>query len=399
MNTTIPREQLLDALRVIKPFLPKEQSRRIVWLTAVEDGLLLEYNLLDDGVYISRCIPGTTEGLNIVPRGLLFDSLLKLVESTGRELTLIAKTDDNGKELVDVCLDYCLVTLECAASDWYSGKPKWPSLVHDLDDVDGLRTAIASVLGSVAEDEDLVALSCVRVRTVEGEVLAEGMNRYQYQSCRVAVNGGLADLVPESGFLIRRAPAKRLLPLLNACFLGELCQVAIEYSQNERKTPLRLYLGGEGGSVCVPLESFVYPKTDFRDRCLESQSFARLPAGQFANALRVFSVVSTLTNGAVTLELDPCLRLTMQHPSGYLTPLSCLSVLQAETGGSLKRIAFSAANLYRLVKSFAPDEEVCLRMSTKEGPCLVTGSEHPDLETVIMPMKIFDEEYGVEQYA
>ena len=281
-------------------------------------------------------------------------------------------------------------------------------------DADALSHALDRVWHSAGADKGMDALNCVRLHSLgDTGLMAEAMNGYQYQNAVVArsveASAGWSNALPLEGILLRRADASRLVTVLRSGFLGDTVLAHVVMKERAGKPsrpddgdvaeqvpaliPSRLFLCGTKGTISFVLPAYCYPNTAlFLDKLRDAKNTLTASAGELCSALRLLAVLTSSANRAVYIDLAPeeaVLSVTSCDLSGSFA-------LDADCQGPLKRIAFPLSNLLTLARRFKKDEHLLFTMLSDEGPCLITGDQHPAEGTVIMPMKILDDDFRRE---
>lgn len=403
MKITVKRAELLRALNVFKRFVDGRAPAycRTIWFSSSADALVVEMEDKND-VYLSTSVPVVELERDENESGFagaVFQPFFRMLRYAPDIITLELDPD-----LPNIRISFPGGSMSCAATD-RAWRPKpAPKLGGNVVGVESLAVALESVYRSASDDDTMDALACVRLRSRgQDGILAEALNGHQYQNALAADSGpsctGWTETLPQDGILLRRADVARLVPLLRSDFLGE-CPVAnVEEKTVERYDKVnctvstetsfvRLHLRGTRGIVSLPLGRYKYPDTDgFVAKGRDATNSLATKADEMHSALRMLHELTDEHNRALYINATPAGAVLSVKSSDLGGDL----ILDAECQGQLSRIAFPAKNLLALVRAFKKDETVLFRMSSAEGPCLITGDQHPGQETVIMPMKIVED--------
>ncbi len=413
MKITIKRSELLRALGVFKRFVDGRAAaaHRTIWFSSHADRPLVVSMQDKNDVYLSTNVPVLEferehKAENEAAfAGAVFKPFYKMLRYAPDAVTLELDPD-----LPNIRISFPGGSLACVTMD-RAWRPQ-PALLRSGSavGVEALAVALESVYRSASDDKTMDALSCVRLRSRgQDGLLAEALNGHQYQNALVADTDtsctGWAGTLPKDGILLRRTDVARLIPLLRSDFLGDNPVAHVEEKTAERydkvngttiteKSYVRLYLRGSRGVVSLTLGRYSYPNTDdFVAKGRAASNSLTTKAGEMHSALRMLHELTDEYNRALYINATPAGAVL----SVKSNDLGGDFILDAECQGPLARIAFPAKNLLALVREFKKDETVLFRMPSAEGPCLITGDLHPGQETVLMPMKIVDDDWKPEE--
>ncbi|MDL2279040.1 hypothetical protein LJC15_00045 [Desulfovibrio sp. OttesenSCG-928-G11] len=250
-------------------------------------------------------------------------------------------------------------------------------------------------------DDDV--LGCLRLSRDKGDqVRAEAMNGHKYASLSLAAPH-LRAALPASGILIRHEVAFSLCQLISRKHLGDGFNLAVDMKEQKtvrrkvddiirhktKKVPASLRLFGCMGCISVPLATYDYPDTlVFRKKARAAKNLLQVDASALYRALKMLEPLATDIDRCVYLKLSAD-RLTLERKGDLKASLS----LPVRYKGDLKRIAFPLCHLTAISKGFVLQGEMSLRMTSAEGPCLISAVNDPR-QIILMPMRIVEDRYG-----
>ncbi len=394
MKATVKRADLFRVLGLIKPFVAsKTLAYRAIWLSAEKNRLTLEI-LNEKNVGISCHIPAEVEDAAPGAAGLDFRLLFKMLRYAPEKFTFEFSPASGNS--VKMSFFGGSLSCVCVEPTWKQELPSWYGTGHVVSTT-SLADALDRVWRGASTDNFADALTCVRLCFREGEgLLAEALNGHQYLNALVpdflASQAGWQALLPADGILLRSRHAGPLVPFLRSGLLGKSVTAHVEkqdkvFGSAKKNVPARLFLCGGRCVMSLPLESFDYPATEsFVKAGRNAPGSLSASAGEILSALRMLA--------EMTDDINRCVHIT-PSPAGALLSvkngdLGGDFLLAAEVRGAPQRIAFPAASLLSMVRAYNKDETILFRMTSAEGPCLITGDQHPGQETILMPMKTVD---------
>ena len=395
--TTAP---LVEALRFIRPYATGTSWAQAVSLVVQNGSLRLEYfNSLGDSPAFQFHLEAEISDEEDRVVGVNVRLLSRMLHSAPESVTLhIPRADGINHTRVGISYPGAEFSLTVANPDWR--QELLPRMAPDAVQVDvaALALALGKVYGSSSDDEGMWVLNCVHLRAdvVAGTagLLAEAMNGHQYQGSRIPASGW-ANILPASGVLIRRKHVVRLLPILRRNILGEDVKATVVLGDvgSRADRPLWLHLSGSRGMAQIPLYPEEYPNTEsFLDKARKGGTSVIVTNRDLRRALTLVNAFDSTTDRSFTFQIEKESVVLHRKCNASMESAKIWLEIPAKCEGPLSRLAFSSGALLSLTRPFTADETIALRMSGPESPCLITGSDHHGDETILMPMKIVDEE-------
>lgn len=237
------------------------------------------------------------------------------------------------------------------------------------------------------------AIACMSLRPAPGgdeggaSVEACGLNGHQF-AMFTFVNPDLKALLPEGGALIQ----KRFLLELKKWLTAD----DIELNIADKRLFFRT--ADKRETFSLPLSFYQYPDYHAFLNRLTAEGGSSLLADrqELFGSLERINIFNT--------DANRCVYFDMGTPSGGEVTLraqgqevgEASEAITATQSGDLKRIAFPTRNLLDILSHFASGD-VTMAMTSAEGPCGVTGTEDANYVVILMPMKIVEETYYVEE--
>lgn len=411
MKITIPTAPLANALKFIRPYAVGPAYAQAVWLVIHSGSLSLEfYNAHNDVPAFRFPLAEDVTGESDRVVGVNARLLARMLHGAPSSIVLsIPRADGISTTRIGILYPGAVLSLGVVPPEWQQEFPSVGNSARAEVSPSDLAHVLRAVYQSSNSDTGVDILNCVHVRVVTqkqsllGGLFAEAMNGHQYQSCSVEDSlSGWDAILPESGVFIRRQLVHKLLPFLRRGALGEHTTAVVEpgdaFSLFDK--PARLHLSGTGGTVVIPLYVQKQPYLDteyFREKARKGKNSIVTNAGDLRRALATVNAFDHDALRAVSLLPGYGILEVYKKCNGIFDEAEARLKIPAECAGHpatpVPRIDFPSASLLALLRPFGADETVTLRITNADGPCLITGDKHPHEETVVMPMKIVDEEW------
>lgn len=392
MQYKLPAKEFTRAVKVMGNFYQfgPPAGTGICWLMqGLEHAVSMEMTSRT-GVQISVALPQSSiSNPEERPLGLYIPHLKRLLRGAGGVVTLTraddpdivhfsCRTGPHSRELS--------MSMRASNECWYTKQIPYPSEREAPVQASMLAKALARVVDCAHENSTMDILHCVRIKRGAAGIDFSALDGHQFQNFRLP-DCALGDILPPQGILINREMVRSLLYLLAAPLMRDAASHIALVAGADSKAR-RLFLRGELGTVSVPLSGYdaeAWPKTEeFLEKATDASATLTFTGPELRAALGHLGRLETIFEREVFFTPDEG-GVLLSVKNAYFTGRI---VLPAHVDGTLRRTAFPARSLYRLVRACG-ERDVTLSINTaNNGPAAVHLQNIPELTSIIMPMRI-----------
>lgn len=382
MKLSVHKDQIIDGLQKAASIIPGKGGTaylRSLWLNAADGYLSImssDANIEFTGKYPAEV---SETGLVGVP-GRAFCDLVRKMPSSVLNISV-----DNEEGSLLLARGKSKYHLPVTTPDWFQELAPYPSGEGVAWSGDFLLDTMEKVSFCIDTDDSRDALACFCLMPRgNGRIDACGLNGHQFAQLAF-IHDELASRLPEKGLLIQ----KRYLQDIKKWLVPE----DIELNLDDKRIYFKRMEAEE--MLSLPRASSEYPDYNVFVSRLDSPDVSRLSImrQEVVESLDRIQVFNTENQICVYMDLtENELALSAQGTDVG----SASETLEAEYQGAISRIAFPTKNMLEIFNHFT-SPRMNLTFTNAEGPCGITGADDNGYTVIIMPMKISQTEYDIEE--
>lgn len=382
MKLSVNRAHIIDGLQKAGSITPAKAGAaylRSIWLKGEHGQLSImttDASLEFTGTYPANV---TNPGLAGVP-GRTFVDLIRQFPSGEMEMSVdndkfILKQGTRGRYKLPV-----------QNPEWFQDFSPYPDSEPISWTGDVLMELIDRISFCIDDDETREAMSCFCFNPRDnGRIDVCGMNGHQFAMVNI-IHDEFCDILPKQGLLINKKYMNDIKKWLSPD--------EIELNLSEK----RLFLKGNKGTEILSVEranNFEYPDYNIFLSKLDNGGQNKLDVKRqdMIDALKRVVFFSPDTGQPfVTMNINA----NEMSISASGTEGSADETISVNYSGSIDKIAFPTRDLIEIFGHFN-SEIVTMTFTGQEDPCGITGAEDNNYTVILMPMRIEDSSYYIEE--
>ena len=382
MKLTVNKEQIIEGLLKAAAIIPAKagaQYLRSIWLKAEEGSLSVMST--DANIEFTGRYPADVSAPGLIGvQGRAFVDLVRQLPTGVLHLTL---DEASGNLLLEQ--GRRTYKLPVSGAEWFQNFSAFPAENAVTWSGDFLQDILDKVGFCISDDDAMDAIACLCMKPRgNGRIDVCGLNGHQFALVSFT-HDELAERLPEAGMLIQK---KYLADIKKWLGVDE-----IELNITDKRLYLRSLDGAE--TLSLPRAAHEYPDYNIFMSKLASEdmhpmTLARKEAIEALGRILIFNT-----------ESDRCTYMDLSAGEALLSAQgqdvgSANESLEVAYNGDIKRIAFPTRNLLDVLGHFV-SAKIDMMLTGSEGPCGIRGGDDTDYTVIIMPMKVSETTYYIEE--